>query len=754
MRLRFALVMFCLCAPVAIAQPSNDLLTAASELSLDVIAGVGEASGDINFVATGHPSNDDVATAAQIGSFPAQLTGSVAGATREKDEVAPSCASGDNSIWWRFTPTAYGYYNLSTEDSPVDAVLAVYTASNLQTELECHVDPWTPLRFFANAGTTYYLRVSGRNGQEGDVAARATFEPATNDAVRNAHELTLYPGGLPLDKEAWTLGATDEVREASSTCAADAGSMWWTLTPSRSGTYGFETVDADFPATIAVYSGTSHPLAEVICHSGGEESFDAHLEVALTAGVTYYVRVAGREGTSGRFTFRATPMEGNDRFANAFDVGSSLPAHSIVEVQSFGVDPGEATLANGYPTAWWRFTPSESGYYAFESNGYGYLALWTGSAHPLTQIDHHFSYYSYEHVTLGANLQAGTTYSISLGLNPGAANGIKVLHVTREQEPKNDSLATAQPAVGPFPQTLTGSTFRAVAEAGQATVCDANEVTVWYRYTAEASGQLSATLASETFAGVAVFDSNMVLQASDCRTMFPYAPARDGDLSIKASAHRAEQLDLTATAPVEAGKSYLVRVSTSPGYPGAYTLTLDAPASLPVELVGFSAAANGRAARLSWSTVSETNNVGFVVEQQSGGIWTEASGLISGHGSSTERHDYAYAVNGLTAGTHTFRLRQLDTDGTVHLSGAVTVEIGVEESLVVTLLGQRAVRMETSAPRRVEVSVYDVLGRRVMGQEMEVSGTAEMALPALAAGSYVVRAVSDAAAQTKRLVVR
>ena len=134
---------------------------------------------------------------------------------------------------------------------------------------------------------------------------------------------------------------------------------------------------------------------------------------------------------------------------------------------------------------------------------------------------------------------------------------------------------------------------------------------------------------------------------------------------------------------------------------------------LPVELAAFTATASGRTAHLSWTTASETNNVGFTVEHQTGdaqaGAWTDASGLIAGRGTTTERHDYAFTATGLTAGRHTFRLRRADTDGTVHHSAPVKVEIGVETGLRLTVLEGRGVRVETEG--EALVTVVDVLGR-------------------------------------------
>ena len=193
------------------------------------------------------------------------------------------------------------------------------------------------------------------------------------------------------------------------------------------------------------------------------------------------------------------------------------------------------------------------------------------------------------------------------------------------------------------------------------------------------------------------------------------------------------------------------------GTPMSYFSYYTGPEVLPVELVSFAATVQGRTAHLSWTTASETNNIGFVVERQTDDAWTDVSALIAGQGTTTERTDYTYDVANLTAGRHTFRLRQTDTDGTVHHSASVTIEIGTDGQTVVTILGNGSasprVRIEGAGAVRAEV--YDVLGRSVARvYDGEVSGTAEASLPSLSSGSYVVRVTTVGRMTSHTVVVR
>ena len=117
----------------------------------------------------------------------------------------------------------------------------------------------------------------------------------------------------------------------------------------------------------------------------------------------------------------------------------------------------------------------------------------------------------------------------------------------------------------------------------------------------------------------------------------------------------------------------------------------------------------------------------------------------------------AYDVTSLTAGRHTFRLRQTDTDGTVHHSATVTIEIGTAGQTLVTVLGNGSgsPRVRIEGTGAVRADVFDVLGRSVATlYNGEVSGPVEASMPSMPAGSYVVRVTSDDRTTSRVVVVR
>ncbi|MEL6443468.1 MAG: FG-GAP-like repeat-containing protein [Bacteroidota bacterium] len=180
---------------------------------------------------------------------------------------------------------------------------------------------------------------------------------------------------------------------------------------------------------------------------------------------------------------------------------------------------------------------------------------------------------------------------------------------------------------------------------------------------------------------------------------------------------------------------------------------------LPVELVGFEAQLDGADAVLTWATASETNNAGFAVEHRTpeGEAFGEVD-FVAGNGSTTEQQTYAYRVDALVPGTHTFRLRQVDFDGAFEYSPEVEVTVEFDGALALAVYpnpaaSQAAIRV--SAASDVRVVVYDVLGREVAVLLDGPATAAPLRLDAqdLPTGLYVVRATTAQGAVTRSLTV-
>lgn len=118
------------------------------------------------------------------------------------------------------------------------------------------------------------------------------------------------------------------------------------------------------------------------------------------------------------------------------------------------------------------------------------------------------------------------------------------------------------------------------------------------------------------------------------------------------------------------------------GYPRDNTPTIGAfeSSSVPVELISFTANISEKGILLNWSTATEINNSGFEIQKlQDYKIerlkdW-ETIGFVPGHGTTTEPKLYSYTDYDISSGTYTYRLKQIDFDGTYEYSNEIEVEV-------------------------------------------------------------------------------
>jgi len=98
---------------------------------------------------------------------------STAGATTESGEPAPSCQTNFGAtVWYKFTPSTSGVYQIDTTGSNYDTVVALYTGSSLTglSQVACSDDAdglQSIVKPTLTAGTTYRIQVAGYQGAQG-----------------------------------------------------------------------------------------------------------------------------------------------------------------------------------------------------------------------------------------------------------------------------------------------------------------------------------------------------------------------------------------------------------------------------------------------------------------------------------------------------------------------------------------------------------------------------------------------------------
>ena len=198
--------------------------------------------------------------------------------------------------------------------------------------------------------------------------------------------------------------------------------------------------------------------------------------------------------------------------------------------------------------------------------------------------------------------------------------------------------------------------------------------------------------------------------------------------------------------------------------------------ALPVELAEFEAQLTGdESVQLQWETISETDNAGFEIQRREASVETSRRDVstgeswqtianVDGAGTTDEPQSYRFDDTDLpyAADSLTYRLRQIDTDGTESFSDEVVVERQPTEAELLPTYpnptsSQATVRFAVPESQHVRIHLYDMLGRRVQTvTDQELEGRHEQAIDVsrLASGTYFLRMqTDDGPVDTQRITV-
>ncbi len=143
---------------------------------------------------------------------------------------------------------------------------------------------------------------------------------------------------------------------------------------------------------------------------------------------------------------------------------------------------------------------------------------------------------------------------------------------------------------------------------------------------------------------------------------------------------------------------------------------------IPVELMSFAAKTSGSSVILNWETATETNNKGFAVERNINGTWNQIA-FVNGKGTSTVQNSYTYTdnlVNVKANGSVSYRLKQVDLDGTTEYSKVVFVninnmprEFSLDQNYPNPFNPSTSIKFTVPVSGNVKVAVYNAMGKLV-----------------------------------------
>ena len=196
-----------------------------------------------------------------------------------------------------------------------------------------------------------------------------------------------------------TVAGTNVSSSAQASEPAHAGhpaekSVWWTWTPSITGTATITTTGSNFDTLLAAYTGSE--LASLSLAAQNDDSGGTHtssMVFGVTAGVPVQIAVDGYTGAIGTVTLNVSVVfnpPSNDHFASATTISNASIQTSLVGTNNgataqAGEPPhgGAGAFYGPFASAWWKWTAPSTGSLDVSTSGSAFdttLGVYTGAS--------------------------------------------------------------------------------------------------------------------------------------------------------------------------------------------------------------------------------------------------------------------------------------------------------------------------------------------------------------------------------------
>jgi aminopeptidase N len=195
------------------------------------------------------------------------------------------------------------------------------------------------------------------------------------------------------------------------------------------------------------------------------------------------------------------------------------------------------------------------------------------------------------------------------------------------------------------------------------------------------------------------------------------------------------------------------------------TATLTQIPPIPVELTFFNAAATDNFVLIEWETASELNNSGFEIQRRKGNSdsWDIIS-FFQGKGTSNFINKYSYTDYLPVYDSYTYRLKQIDYDGTYEYSNEISVAAGnkpegysLSQNFPNPFNPVTTISYQIPLNSFVTIEVFDLLGNKTASlvNEEKIAGSYSVEFNALglSSGIYYYKFTAGKFSDIKKLVV-
>jgi hypothetical protein len=527
------------------------------------------------------PPNDNCSAAIAIGFGTA--FGSNYGAHGDGEGYCdPVGTVGGSDVWYRFTAPCSGQVHMDTCGSSIQTLLSVYPGTQpcppslgSQIAASCYASnnnpcvPYSSLNFAATGGSSYLVRVAGISlgtspptYQQGGFVLHVSSPSILNEDCSSATAIAENQ-----QVTGSTCGAAPSNIPASCALLNASPDVWYRYVPSCSGRAAFEMCGSSYDTVLVVYRGPCDNMTEVGCNDDNascSNHLNSYLEADVDAGQTYFVRVSGFGGESGNYSLYinlVAPLNQTCGSATAIAANGTYTGSTCLSQATGAASCGSS---NTTPAVWFSYTASCTGTLFLDTCGSAFdtvLSAYTGACSGLTQVacDDDSGTQGPCAGTLQSFLTvpvtAGAAYKVRLsGFN--GSRGRYTLHAYYQSNNTCGNAAAITSASTPF------STQCASADGSSSCGSSNASPAVWFRYTPACTGTMVADTCGSGF------DTVLSVYSGSCDNLTELACNDDSGPPSPCDG----SLQSYVTAPVQAGMTYLVRISGYNGRSGTGTL--------------------------------------------------------------------------------------------------------------------------------------------------------------------------------------